>query len=321
MRHLRMVGLCMVAVFAIAAVAATSASALPEFGECYVQAKHEGKYANAGCTVKAKKVSEKFTGEYEWRKVTEIADKEIAGESGPGVLKANLLICPGNIRAEKCAEPAEVHVYVECSHQWNYGQITGAKTVGKVTVLFEGCTLLGSAPCTNTGVEGRIAVNPLKGTLGWINKSATPRQVGLVLEPMVKGEFAHFICSGAGETHVGVAKESESPAYPPKGGGDGIISPVTPVNTMSKGFTQTYAVSATEENIPSKFEGTAPLKVLETWLGKPEEPEFGSKWSKAGEELTNVEYDCIPEAIKGECAENSNFKGGEGSKPGEIKAN
>jgi len=317
-RHVRMLGLCLVAVFAVAALAATSASALPEFGECYLKGPGS-KYRESNCVTKA---STKKPGEYEWRKESEITEgKEIAGESGPGVLKADLLICPSDIKAEKCSEPSEQPINVECSSQWNYGQISGAKTVGKITVLFEGCTIFGSAPCSNTGTEGRIAVNTLKGTLGWINKSATPRQVGLLLEPLAKGgEFAEFVCAVA-ESHVGVAKASENPAYPPKGGGDGIISPVTPVNTMTKEFTQIYAVSATDENIPNKFEGTAPLKVLETWLGKLEEPEFGSKWSKAGEELTNVERDCLPEYIKYECASNNNFSGGEASKPGEIKAN
>ncbi len=319
MRHVRVLGPCLVAVFAIAAIAATSASAgLPEFGECYAKAK--GKYADSGCTEKAKK----GTGAYEWRKAAkEVESKEIAGESGPGVLKADLISCPGHMKAEKCSETEEENspINVECSSQWNYGDISGAKTVGKITVLFEGCVIFGSVPCSNTGTEGRIAVNTLKGTLGWINKSATPRQVGLLLEPVVKGgEFAEFVCAVT-ESHVGVAKASESPAYPPKGGGDGIISPVTPVNIMTKEFTQIYAVSAADENIPNKFEGSAPLKVLETWLGKLEEPEFGSKWSKAGEELTNVERDCIPEHIKHECAENNNFSGGEASKPGEIKAN
>ena len=319
MRHVRVLGPCLVAVFAIAAIAATSASAgLPEFGECYAKAK--GKYADSGCTEKAKK----GTGAYEWRKAAkEVESKEIAGESGPGVLKADLLICPSDEKAEKCSEPAEEPINVECSSQWNYGQITGSKTVGKITVLFEGCAIFGTAPCTNTGVEGRIVVNTLKGTLGWINKSAKPAQVGLLLEPVVKGgEFAEFICSTADtQSHVGVAKASENPVYPPKGGGNGIISPITPVNTMTKEFTQIYAVNAADENIPNKFEGTAPLKVLETWLGKLEEPEFGSKWSKAGEELTNVERDCIPEHPKYECASNNNYSGEEASKPGEIKAN
>ena len=64
MRHVRMLGLSLVAVFAICAYAVASASALPEFGKC--EAKAGGKYSNSNCTVKAKK----GTGSYEWKSST-----------------------------------------------------------------------------------------------------------------------------------------------------------------------------------------------------------------------------------------------------------
>jgi hypothetical protein len=323
MRHIRMVGLALVAVFATAAVAATSASAsLPEFGECVVQGKHEGKYTNAGCTTKAKKVNEKFTGEFEWRKATEIAEKTIAGDSGPGVLKTVLTICQSAENLKECREgetKEELAVSVECSAQENAGEITGTKELKNVVVKFTGCLLFGSAVCQNSIEAGEIKVNPLRGKLGFINKTATPRQVGVLLEPATKGgEFAKFNCAEFLETHVGAAKETEFPFYPPKGGGDGIISPVTPVNTMTEAFTQTYTVSEKDENIPSKFEGTQPLKVLEDWIENAREVSRRSKWSPAGEELTNTEADCTASGFnRPECIHR--LPGG--TKPGEIKAN
>ena len=61
-----MVGLSLVAVFAIAAIAATSASAL-EWGKC--EAKAGGNYTGPNCT-KAEKAKPLGSGTFEWRKVT-----------------------------------------------------------------------------------------------------------------------------------------------------------------------------------------------------------------------------------------------------------
>jgi hypothetical protein len=50
-----MVGLSLVAVFAIAAIAASGASALPEWGKCTKIGAKGGKYTDSNCTTKAKK--------------------------------------------------------------------------------------------------------------------------------------------------------------------------------------------------------------------------------------------------------------------------
>ena len=54
MKRMRIMGLCLVAVFALGAFAASSAFALPEFGRCVPKA-GTGKYSDANCTVKAAK--------------------------------------------------------------------------------------------------------------------------------------------------------------------------------------------------------------------------------------------------------------------------
>jgi hypothetical protein len=320
MRHLRMVGLALVAVLATTALAATSASALPEFGECVVQAKHEGKYANSNCTVKAKVVNTKPTGEFEWKKPSEIEGKGIAGEGGPAILKTTFHACGKGENLKECRageEEPQLTGEVECSQENNGGEITGSKTVGHVAVRFRHCLLFGSVPCANAGEAGEIETNELKGNLGWINKGTNPRQVGILLEPAVKkGEFVKFGCGGIIIIHVGGATEAQFPAYPPSGGGDGIISPITPVNEMTKAFTQVYAFNAEEENIPNKFEGTAPLKVLEDWLQNSSELTARTKWSKAGEAVTNKEHPCGTTGILENCRE-----GEFDVKAGEIKAN
>ncbi len=296
MRHVRMLGLCLVAVFAIAAIAATSASAAkPEWGQCYEKA--GGKYANAGCTTKAKKGA----GAFEWRKGSEVTHRHFTGEGGTGILDAALRDCvqgnqfamPGCEGKENPTEE-ESHIQVECKTEHATGEASGKNEVKGVLVIFHECVGLGTAPCSNTQHEGEIQVNVLKGTLGYINKSN--KEVGVDLNPAVKhGEFAQFSCLGVITTVVGegghekVAGHTEAPVYA-GGGGDGIISPITPVDTMTNTFTQVYTVNeATDENIPSAFEG-GKRQLLETYIfAAQEEPETDrTAWGKAGESITDV---------------------------------
>ncbi len=290
MRHVRMLGLCLVAVLAVAAVAATSASALPEWGQCY--AKTGGKYADSNCQTKAKKGK----GEFEWRKGSEVTHKEFHGENlgSGGVLTSDLVLCDGGNNPEgrhpgKCYEGEEENVAavsVECTSEHNTGDLSGSKEVKNVAVIFSGCTSLGFT-CTNTTTEGTIQVNRLKGELGYINKAT--KEVGVLLEPAVKkGNFANFGC-GPLSIAVGVGNEKEGAAYSPEktGGYDGIISPITPVNQMTPTFTQVYTMNEGFENIPSKFEGKHP-ELLESYLYNPERPSYSSKWSRAGQTITNV---------------------------------
>jgi hypothetical protein len=306
-----MVGLCLVAVFAIASVAATSASALPEWGQCF--AKAGGKYADSNCQKKAALGK----GTFEWRKGTEVVGKHFSGENlgAGGVLSTELHACEGKegkeeglyyghrVPAKKCVEgggevgPAFT-LKVECESESNKGETAGSKEVKNVSITFLGCKLFGSAPCSNGTKEGEIQVNALKGSLGYINKKS--KEVGLLLEPVIKhGEFAKFNCIGI-ETVVGVGNSKEGAAYSPEttGGYDGIISPITPVNTMTTAFTQVYTINEKQENIPSHFEGKH-IELLEDYIYAAAHPETeGFMWSRAGEEITNVNHPEEPGEIK-----------------------
>jgi hypothetical protein len=289
-RHLRMLGLCLIACCAVVAVGATSAAALPEWGQCV--AKEGGKYSESNCVAKASKGS----GKFEFKKATTIAKKKFVGEGGAGVLAGKYGICePSEERKPACsAEEHEIFftgetpTKVECENEVNHGEISGTKEVKNVSVTFHGCKALGTVPCSNSNAEGEIKVNTLKGTLGYINKST--KEVGVLLEPATKkGEFAKFTClSGALSTVVGMGNSKEGCAYPLNAcGGDGIISPITPINQMTSKFTQVFTINENQENVPNKFEGK-PLKVLESYLFNAEEPAKSSKWSKSGETITNV---------------------------------
>ena len=125
----------------------------------------------------------------------------------------------------------------------------------------------------------------LKGQLGYVKKGA-PKEVGIDVKPQSGKEFAKFSCAGVLQIVVGEAKSKEGPAYPPKGGGDGVIGLVTPVNEMTTSFAQAFTANEeTSENVPSKFEGK-PLQVLEDYFNNLTEPGHGSKWSPAGQTIT-----------------------------------
>jgi hypothetical protein len=300
-RHVRMLGLCLAAVFAVAAIAATSASALPEWGQCFKKGAG-GKYTDSNCT---KKASSKSPGEFEWRKSTEVsaANKKFEGHNvgSGGVLTTEFALCEGaesvkesRIPRSKCtAEGGEILLptpqKIECESESNHGEATGTKEVKNVTVVFRGCKLFGTTACSNGSEEGEIAVNLLKGSLGYISKSK--KEVGVLLEPAAKKQpFATFICGGFLSTVVGVGNEKEGAAYSPEktGGYDGIISPIAPINRMTAGLTQTYTINEeTFENIPSKLEGKH-IELLEDYQDCTETPEHCSTlWEKAGETITN----------------------------------
>lgn len=308
MRLVRMLGLCLIAILAVAAVVVTSASALPEWGKC--EAKAGGKYSESNCVKKAKT----GTGTFEFVKQVKsvkFSGSNPEGKSG-GVLNTQLYLCEGEneevkekrVPRKKCEEKGDsvvkfIAASIECTSEHNTGETSGPKGVNNISVKFEGCKLNGSAPCSNGPNEGEIQVNPLKGSLGYINKAE--KKVGLVLEPKAKkGEFAKFSCAGVLSTVVGVGDSAEGAWYTPEttGGFDQIISPITPVNTTTTTYEQVYTVNPeTFENIPNKFEGKH-ISLLEDYTFNAELPALTTMWSPAGEEITNVNTSEEPGEIR-----------------------
>ena len=182
MRHVRMLGLCLVAIFAVVAMLTSSAlaSGKPEIGKCIEKA--GGKYSESACLTKAKKGA----GTHEWQKESQSSPSErgFRTEGGVGVLATNLEICRNGENEKTCNESEELDVYVECTSEYGSGEATSGTAFSKVVVVFNGCKLEGSAPCTNTTNPEEIDVNTLKGTIGWINKGKT--EVGVDLNPAKK---------------------------------------------------------------------------------------------------------------------------------------
>jgi hypothetical protein len=245
MRRIRLVGLCLVSVFALGAFIASSASALPEFGKCV--AKAEGKYTESNCVTKAK------TGQphiFERVKAKEIVKSKFTGTSGTSFLEG------------------ESGVKVVCSSGTNVGELNkkgtllSAKGVKNVVAKFNGCGIPAFGLQCKSGVTAEeIVTNNLEGVLVYANPSGkSKKEVLQELHPKVKhGAFASFECGGGAVTVV----VKEVPVT--EGGKEGhncIFSRNTPVNTMSTTGKSTYTGSGTEagHQVPQLDEKLKPAK-------------------------------------------------------------
>jgi len=258
MKRMRIMGLCLVAVFAFTAFAASSAFALPEFARC--QANLNGKYKDSNCNEKAKTIESEE--QFELVKTYEKVGFTSAG--GAGVLETE-----AGTRIECTAQSASGKIDVDLG---STGKQLPSKQVESVVAKFNGCALpLIGAKCNSAGsAEGEIITKELEGELGYIKKAT--KEVGQRLTPTIKkGKFAEFECSSAAKVTVG------------EGGGKGgncIIAPVKPVNTSSTGGEEVYSGAAGKQS-PQSFE--TPIKTcnLESNLN-------GGAFERATQALTTV---------------------------------
>jgi hypothetical protein len=196
MKHIKILGPCLMALLMMNAIVAVTASAeKPAFMKCV--AKEGGKYEDSGCS---KEGTKKAFEEVELKEGQKVNFKST---SGKGELKAAGL-------------PT-----VKCSSDTNTGETTGPKHV-LATVLFHGCesevTKI-KVKCTSAGQaeKGQIETHPLIGWLFYISKEKA--EVGMFFEPKEQtGEkapftFAEFECSSAAKIKVKgcVASKAISP--------------------------------------------------------------------------------------------------------------
>lgn len=230
MRRIKIVGLSLLALFAVTAFAASSAfGAAPEFGRCVTKA--GGKFSNSGCT---KEVATK--GKFEW-------------EPGPG---------PKNkfSSAIKPATTAKLETVgkqvITCTGETSNGEIANAKEVAGVVAKFTTCTALGQK-CESAGAkEGEIVTNSLGGPLGVEKKglTASANKIAEDLEGPANGKGEHiaaeFSCAGL----LIVVRGS-------------VLHPVT-ANKMVSTTLEKFTASKGKQK-PEKFEGE-PKDVLESSL-------------------------------------------------------
>jgi hypothetical protein len=237
-KRVRTLGILLAAVFALGALTGASASAkLPEFGGCEVAPNHEGKYADAGCTEPVKKVYGKYTGSYEWYIGEQFEEYEGLvhyqfkdGRIGPTTFETasgKKIQCAGGELGEL--------------------EILGPKNVGEVLTIFEDCESEGKGCASKFQPAGRITNKPnwsdgegFKGELVYVSgKNTTTPTVGLTLTSFNAGEpLFTVVCEGPlGTVEIGGAggKKTE------RSKGNTVISLITPVDEMTKEYTQTLA--------------------------------------------------------------------------------
>ncbi len=220
MKSMRILGLALAAVFALFAIAAVSASAAePAFYEC---AKVTGGKYSKGCKAEGGK------GGYELREGIG-AKHAFKGKGGKATLHT----------------PA-VGGEVTCASFADKGELTSPTTEGKVVSTFSKCTSLGKS-CHSPGAKpGTIVTNPLKGSLGYINKAKD--EVGVDLSAETGTVLAEFECEGLSIVTTG-----------------SVIGHQTPVNVFTKTMKSTFVVNSEGFQDVKSFEG-GPTDVLESTI-------------------------------------------------------
>jgi hypothetical protein len=211
MRTTRILGLCLVAAFALAGLASSaSAAEAPAWYECAkALPKNTGNYKNKTCS----EASEPGKGAYVLRPGVG-KGKEFKGKGGAAVLHVKTWLGDDT---------------VSCASSKDSGKAVGPNLEKDVTITYSKCLALESKSCTSTGKKGEVKISGLMGELGYVDES--PVSVGLKLEseahPGPEGELVKFECEDLEATVTGgvigvmqkdvntLSKESET-VYVPK---------------------------------------------------------------------------------------------------------
>jgi len=230
MRHLRLIGVCLAALFALGAVAANAASATePALYECA-------------------KVTKANKGKGIWNKGCKVEGKHGLGENEYEIQEWNLTSKKGKVKPFKGKgglanlEATGVGV-VTCAKSASEGKFSGPKSAAGIKVTFTGCSFQG-IKCENTATAGEIKPVTLAGTVGYINKEK--HEVGVDIFPETGTVDAEFHC----ETHNFIVEGS-------------VIGQVTsPLNKFTKEANLNFETSS-EKQVPEKLEGF-PIDTLTT---------------------------------------------------------
>jgi hypothetical protein len=227
MKRIRIAGLCLVAVFALSAAVAASASAtaMPTYKVCKKVAAKTGKFGSKTCSTAGGKEDYELAA---WNEGKEATPK-YKDSNGKSVLK---LYVPG----------LGVVGTTECAKAKGTGTIEGPSE-GSTTVTFEKCTSSGEV-CTSDQVgekKGDITTSLLTALLILVSKS--PVVVAARVGPMPPATTsATFKCG---------AKTIET-----VGNADGAVT--GNIGTISKDSTNTFSTTAEGEQVINDEEGGTP---------------------------------------------------------------
>jgi len=230
MKSMRILGLCLAAVFAISAVAVSSAAAsTPEYKTC----------------AKAAKVGKTYTGAYTDKNCSELNAK------GEGKFERVAVKTPDKFKAKAAA--TTIYLYdpttktlklkVICTKGKDEGEIFNS-TEAKLKITYEGCEPLETelkGKCTTAGqAAGTIVTEPAIEKLAWVNSGET--EVGVSVAAAAEGgPIEKMTCAGAETAELRGAMTGK----------------IGPVNTVSKTQTLTFNASSV----------TGEPELLGTWSG------------------------------------------------------
>jgi hypothetical protein len=253
MRRIKIVGLGLVAAFALAAMTAGSASATaPEFGRCLKQAT-------------------KSLSNFDSAKCVKLASED-AGTEAEKLAKGNFQWFPGVVNNKFTTKLKEATlVTIEnvsgfkmiCKGETSAGEYLNAKEIGKMVLKFTGCEFSG-LKCNSAGKgEGEIDTAPLGGTIGFETVAENPANDTIAEEwHSESGNFAEFKCAGLSMTWRG-----------------SILHKIT-ANTMKLTATEKWTCAKGKQQ-PEHFAGGVPGEhVLES--------NSGSGFEQAGWTMTSI---------------------------------
>jgi len=85
---------------------------------------------------------------------------------------------------------------IECKSSKSVGKVFGTKEINKLKVTFKTCSAEAGAKVCQSGTKaGLIKTEPIRGTLGYLNKAT--KKVGVRFTPE-KALFAKFVCGSGG---------------------------------------------------------------------------------------------------------------------------
>jgi len=255
MKRMRILGLALVAVFALAAMTAAGASASkPVWKVCAKSAKNAGEFSDKNCSVSA-------GGKGKYNLVAGIGKgKSFKGKGAEAILH-NVV-------------PGKGDIQVKCASFKDEGTPVAPSGVVKVKSTFSKCKSLGSPCKTEGGKKETITTNSLAGSLGYLDKAHTSAGESLTNEAAPgSGFLATFECEGLAKVRVHGA----------------VIGSLAPFGTISKESTSTFSVGpflgelspgyTPLTNPPAFEEGSEPVGVLLTELNGPE---TGNEWAPEG---------------------------------------
>jgi len=275
MKRMSILGLCLAAMFAVGAIAAGSALALPEYAQC-ISNQAKGKFKDSNCREKASTTEKENLKKFELKKSVpgEGATEESVGNFAKPITGVNATGGVAHLETENATT-------IECKHNSSHAEILvkfnaektkqlAAKEVHNVIALFTECKEAGKN-CQNIGgplgvIETTKVSGGLKGPLGYIKGKGTKTpEVGQELKPTKsKGTFAEFECETVGTIKVGEGTGKL---------GDCIIAPFSFASLDTQGGASELLFNGINgefgrEQIPQHFEGKTTHCNLETKLGE-----------------------------------------------------